>query len=219
MKSLKNSVNGQLPPELDAMVKAVAFVTTLGLFAFGLWFFFSPPSGAWEARSRLDSSKYPDPADRIEGLNMIKKMTLEGNKMSGYQNVQEKGCRDPEPKVRVAALQTLAEITEKQPDFIKGSWGAVYVDTRFLSDLGKTDPSAKVRTAAAEYWARADVLSENGIEALKTMLDGEQDANVVSSIRECLSQRLERSYSRSIVTKETANELREQYQLRELSLK
>jgi hypothetical protein len=160
--------------ELDARIKAVAFVTRLGLFAFCLWYFFSPPSGAWEARSRLDPSKYPDPADRIEGLNMIKKMTLEGNRMSGYQNVQEKGCRDPERRVRVAALQTLAERTEKQPEFIKGSWGAVYVDARFLADLGKTDPSPEVRVAVGEYWARADVLWEASVEALKSMLDSER---------------------------------------------
>ncbi len=210
-------MNGQLPPELRAKVRVAAFVTTLGLFAFYLWFFLSPPSGAWEARSRLDSNKYPDPADRIEGLDMIKQMTLDGNKMSGYQNVQRMGCRDPEPRVRVAALQTLAEITEKQPDFIKGSWGAVYVDTRFLTDLGKTDPSAEVRMAAADYWARADVLSEDGITALKAMLESEKDEKVIGATKEAFARRLERSLKDGKTDAAKANRLQQQFELRELN--
>lgn len=197
--------------ERDGCIKAGAVLITLGLCALLLWYVLSPPSGAREARSRLDPAKYPNPADRIEGLNMIKGMTLNGSRMSGYQSVQEKGCRDPEPQVRVAALQVLAESAEGRPEFIKGSWGAVYVDTRFLTELGKTDPSAEVRIAVAEYWARADVLSEDGIEALQSMLDSEEDEKVSTSVKQALARRLERSLKDGTIDAQTANTIRGRY--------
>ena len=63
------------------------------------------PDGAWEGALRLDPDKYPDPADRLKGVEMIKTWTLDGNELSGYQQLQEKGCKDPDSKVRAASVE------------------------------------------------------------------------------------------------------------------
>lgn len=180
------------------------------------------PKGAWQAQSSLDGAQCPDPAERIKAIDTIKNWTVEGNQFSGYQQLQEKGCRDPEPEVRVAALLALAEIAEQQPGLIAKQTlvgEAIYVDTSFLTTIGRTDRSSQVRGAVGKFWERADVLSEHGINALQMMLREEKEEHVVYILRECLARRIERSYRGKKVDATKAQQLRENNSLRQLDLK
>jgi hypothetical protein len=208
--------------ELDARIKALALLTTLGLIALGLWFFCSPPSGTWDAVARLDPKRYPDPADRIKGIDRIKTSALDGSVLSGYQKLQERGCKDPDPKVRVAALDALGAITAERPEMIVRSGlvaEAVYLDTGFLTELGKTDPAPEVRIAVGRFWEIADVLWKTGVEALGAILDGESDKQVAAAVRESFARRLERSSQRGKIKADRARELTSRYKLRDLTLK
>lgn len=175
-------------------------------------------SDAFDAHKRLKNS---DPEVRISAIMDILTLALSGEP-SGWQEIQEKGCRDPEPRVRVAALQALSQFVEARPkevvvDGLFYKKFMVYVDVRLLKTLG-TDSSSDVRVAAAKFWAKSDVLWEDGINNLKETLDNEKDEKVLLVAREALVMRLERSIKKGDIKIDEAVQVREKYNLPDLHL-
>ena len=195
---------------------AMAVLAALGTLCLVLWLFFSPPKEAQEAIARLNPERAPNPTDRIEAIQVILKLALADQKLSGWQQIQKIACKDPDAKVRVAAVRALGEFVVAKPDqvVVKGALGeATYIDTDSLSAMGKSDPSPEVRVIVADFWSKADVLWKPGIKSLEEMIATEQDPQAVISIRGALAIRVEISLKRGDLGDASAKQLQNRYKL------
>jgi hypothetical protein len=193
---------------------ALAVMTTLGVTCLVLMLFFSPPKEAREAVARLDPENTPNPSDRVAAIQAILKLALADQKLSGWQQIQRRACKDPDAQVRAVAVRALGDFAAAKPDQVvaRGALGdAVFVDTDFLSSMGLSDTSPEVRRAVADFWGKADVLWKAGIKSLEAMSEREKEPQVATSIREALAERVNRSWNRGDLGEAEARRLLERY--------
>jgi len=94
----------------------------------------------------------------------------------------------------------------------------IYIDTDSIASMGRSDPSAEVRVAVAQFWAQADVLWKPGIKSMEEMLTNEPEPDTASSIREALARRLSRSFDRGDLDKKSVEKIQKRHNLADVTL-
>jgi hypothetical protein len=165
--------------------------------------------------------KDSDPATRKQALNEILKNSLEGDRMSGWQMLQTKGCIDPDPTVRKCAVEALSKLIKSKPGWIvtDGVLKAEYLDNRVFSRLGAADPSPDVRASVAALWENADVWPDLAIQELEKMASADPDKHVKEVAATALRRRLELNFKSGRTTEQDANRIAQKNGLGPLDLK
>jgi hypothetical protein len=172
--------------------------------------------------ARLDWRKNPDKLDRIAAISVILERTLADTSDGRWQRIEETSYNDPEPEVRTAAVQAITRLSEQQPDRVKrviyGNIASVYVRLDKLRTMGISDTSPEVRIAVTEFWGRAGIFWNEGINSLEKMLQTDENPAVLTSARAQLADLTEWAFSQRKIKQEKAEQLEATYQLRTLTL-
>jgi len=77
-----------------------------------------------------------DPEQRKAAIASILQASLDGDRMSGWQSIQTKGCTDADATVRLEAVRALAKLLRESPNgYEQAVLEAEYLDRRVLDRL------------------------------------------------------------------------------------
>lgn len=156
---------------------------------------------ALEASWNLEPAKQPNASEREKAVRTIGAVAREDPGRCNWSDDLDGSLKDPDAKVRSAAVEMLSGIAEAHPDAVYTSsligikWYAI--DIELLNQMGLHDPEVGVRKAVASFWVHSDVIFDRGIKNLQAMISTERDPNSASMWRNKLAERIERSFERN----------------------